>query len=127
MGTFIAQKILSTIANFLRQGGVVNSSTTMNNIIVCVGIASGTTTTSTLKATAPIKLSPAGFPSDARDVEEKERDEELFNAFKNSLYDKGKAYNVITQSLKGDAGNDVPPSGRIVWKTFLAWCSSGGS
>eukprot|EP00957_Ditylum_brightwellii_P155796 11860697-Ditylum_brightwellii.AAC.1 len=72
MATFIAQRKLSMIANLLKQGGVVNSSTIMNGIVTCGGIVSGTTDISTLKATAPIKLSPADFPSFSGEIKDQE-------------------------------------------------------
>ena len=104
---------------------------------------------------APIKLSPSDFPKftgnigdqetyranaeaiigqtafkflltrDAGTAEEKERDEELFNVFKSSFLG-GKAYHIISRSLRDDQNNLLPMSGRRVWKGFLSWCNSGG-
>eukprot|EP00957_Ditylum_brightwellii_P211996 15366841-Ditylum_brightwellii.AAC.2 len=61
----------------------------------------------------------------AANQEEKQRDKELFNVFKNSFHG-GKAYNVITRSLKDDQGNTLPPSGQKVWQDFEKWCNPGG-
>eukprot|EP00957_Ditylum_brightwellii_P164775 12545702-Ditylum_brightwellii.AAC.1 len=57
--------------------------------------------------------------------DEKERDEELFNAFKKSFHG-GKAYNAITQLLKDEHGNTLQPSERKVWQDLKKWCNSGG-
>eukprot|EP00957_Ditylum_brightwellii_P074172 5636095-Ditylum_brightwellii.AAC.1 len=62
---------------------------------------------------------------DASNQEEKERDKELLNVFKNSFHG-GKSYNVITQSLKDYQGNTLPLSGQKVWQDFEMWCDSRG-
>eukprot|EP00957_Ditylum_brightwellii_P151881 11566093-Ditylum_brightwellii.AAC.1 len=136
------------VATFLRKGGTLSSSTTMSEVMQWNGGTQSTPGTTTVKQHAPIRLSPADFPSftgeideqesykmkaeaqigqtafkflltrDATNQEEKERDEELFNVFKNSFHG-GKA------SLKDDQGNTLPPSGRRVWQDFEKWCNSG--
>ena len=106
-------------------------------------------------APAPIRLSSADFPTFSGDIDdqekyitkaeakigqtafrfllsrdattddEKERDEELFNVFKESFVD-GTAYHLISRSLQDPAGNPLPPSGRRFWTQFHTWCNSGG-
>eukprot|EP00957_Ditylum_brightwellii_P097171 7400508-Ditylum_brightwellii.AAC.1 len=98
-------------------------------------------------STASIKLSPSNFPNfsgkianqesfmtkaeaqigqtsfkflltrDAVTQEERERVKELFNIFNNSFHS-GKSYNVITQSLKDNAGNELALSGKRMWINF---------
>ena len=62
---------------------------------------------------------------DATTAEERERDEELFNVFKESFID-GTAYHLVQRSLTDAAGNALPPSGRRLWTQFITWCNSGG-
>jgi hypothetical protein len=63
---------------------------------------------------------------DATTKDEKERDEELFNVFKESFID-GTAYHLIEQSLIDANGNTtLAPSGRHLWTQFETWCNSGG-
>eukprot|EP00957_Ditylum_brightwellii_P139005 10595039-Ditylum_brightwellii.AAC.1 len=143
------------VATFLRKGGTLFSTTTMSSVMLWNGGTQSASGTTTVKQHAPIQLSPADFPSftgeieeqesyktkgeaqirqtafkflltrDAANQEEKERDKELFNVFKNSLHG-GKAYNVITHSLKDDQGNTLPLSGWKAWQDFEKCCNSGG-
>ncbi len=105
--------------------------------------------------TAPIKLSTSDIPSFSGDIQDQdtyktrieaivgqttfkhllsrgpnsvdeiERDEELFNVFKNSFHG-GTAYRLIGSALKHSQGNPVAPSVHRLWQEFLAWCNSGG-
>eukprot|EP00957_Ditylum_brightwellii_P160660 12230792-Ditylum_brightwellii.AAC.1 len=148
---------LTMVADFIWKGGSLTGSTTIQTIMAW---SSGSRhSLSSLagknKATAPIKLSPANFPTftgeiseqehyktkaevqirqtafkflltyDAHNQEEKEHDEELFNVFKN-LFHGEKAYNIITLLLKDASEIDLPPSGHRVLTNFLTWCNSGG-
>ena len=108
-----------------------------------------------VSTSAPIKLSPSDIPNFTGEIEEqdsyktkieaivgqttfkhllsrapttateRERDEELFNVFKNSFFG-GTAYHLIGTALKDAQGNAVQPSGHRLWQNFLAWCNSGG-
>lgn len=155
---FLKVKKLCTIAEYLKKGGTMNSTTTMTNIMVYLNLHQAANTTSSNSSTtsyAPIRLSPSDFPKftgdiedqelykaqaesvlgqtafkflltrDAKSPQEKERDEELYNLFKGSFLG-GKAYHLISESLKDANGNTIAPSGRTVWKNFLSWCNSGG-
>jgi hypothetical protein len=62
---------------------------------------------------------------DATTADEKERDEELFNVFKESFID-GTVYHLVQRSLTDPAGNALPQSGRHLWTQFTTWCHSGG-
>ena len=119
------------------------------------GTGTNVTNTGQYVPTAPIKLSPSDIPSFSGDIqdqdtyktkieaivgqttfkhllsrgpnsaEEIERDEELFNLFKNSFHG-GTAYHLIGSALKDPHGNPVAPSGHRLWQDFLTWCNSGG-
>eukprot|EP00957_Ditylum_brightwellii_P049885 3781775-Ditylum_brightwellii.AAC.1 len=58
---------------FLRKGGNLNSSITMNNITLWSRGNTGVTTTApTTKATTPIRLLPADFPIFSGEIEDQE-------------------------------------------------------
>jgi len=56
--------------------------------------------------------------------DDKERDEELFNVFKNSFHG-GTPYHLIGLALKDSQGNPVAPSGHRLSQDILAWCNFG--
>ena len=152
--SFLQRMKLAKIAEFVREGGVLSSRTTINDILTFRQISNSAPTSQAI-IPPPIKLSPKDFPKftgkisdqssyktrvealigqtafkflltkDAETPDEKERDEELYNVFKNSFLD-GTAYHVVARSLRDDDGNELVPSGRRVWKRFLLWCNSGG-
>ena len=152
--SFLQRKKLAKIADFVREGGVLSSRTTINDILTFRRMSNSASTSQAI-IPSPIKLSPKDFPKftgkisdqssyktrvealigqtafkflltkDAETPDEKERDEELYNVFKNSFLD-GTVYHVVARSLRDDDGNNLVPSGRRVWKRFLLWCNSGG-
>eukprot|EP00957_Ditylum_brightwellii_P041673 3156131-Ditylum_brightwellii.AAC.1 len=63
---------LSMVATFLRKGGILSSTTTMNEVMQWNGGTQSAPGTTTVKQHAPIQLSPADFPSFTGEIDEQE-------------------------------------------------------
>ena len=142
--SFIQRKKLSKITEFIRGGGTLSPRSTMNEILTFRPMSNSVPSSQAIIPSL-IKLSPKEIPKfsgkisdqssyktrvealigDAETPDEKKRDEELCNFFKNSILD-GTAYHVVARSLRNDDGNELVPSGRRVWKRFQLWYFSGG-
>ena len=61
----------------------------------------------------------------AASADERIQDKELYNVLNLSFLD-GKAYSVISDSLKDSNGNTLPESGHTAWTKFQTWCQLGG-